>query len=182
MYCCCCCAAGVPLLPALSSTLWAVGCQLRMPTRLECPSSFTTGWVRDEVSPPSGISQICAAENTLRPKAEGRNKAGGAPGLQRWWSSWAGASYHDAAVLGAAGDDVVVVGTELDVQDRPRVAAHGRVTHVDASRLRGGEGRGGEGTSEVRTRRTLNEQQKFSGWQSLRISSVPRQSAASVLK
>lgn len=44
-------------------------------------------------------------------------------------------SYHDAAILGAAGDDVVIVGAELDVQDGPRVAAHGRVVHVDAARL-----------------------------------------------
>lgn len=46
------------LIPALISTLWAVGCQLRMPTRLEWPSSLTTGSVRGEVSPLSGISQI----------------------------------------------------------------------------------------------------------------------------
>lgn len=45
------------------------------------------------------------------------------------------ASYHDAAVLRAAGDDVVIVGAELDVQDGPRVAAHGRVVHVDTARL-----------------------------------------------
>lgn len=45
------------------------------------------------------------------------------------------ASYHDAAVVGAAGDDVVVVGAELDVQDGPRVAAHGGVAHVDPARL-----------------------------------------------
>lgn len=45
-------------LPALISTLWAVGCQLRMPTRLECPSSLTTGSFRGDMRPPSGISQI----------------------------------------------------------------------------------------------------------------------------
>lgn len=44
-------------------------------------------------------------------------------------------SYHDAAVLGATGDDVVVVGAELDVQHGPRVAAHGGVVHVDPARL-----------------------------------------------
>lgn len=46
------------VIPALISTLWAVGCQLRMPTRLEWPSSLTTGSVSGEVSPLSGISQI----------------------------------------------------------------------------------------------------------------------------
>lgn len=50
------------------------------------------------------------------------------------------ASYHDAAVLGAAGDDVVVVGAELDVQDGPRVAAHGGVVHVDTARLQRTQG------------------------------------------
>lgn len=46
-------------IPAVNSTLWAVGCQLRMPTLLEWPSSFTTGSLSGEVRPPSGISQIC---------------------------------------------------------------------------------------------------------------------------
>lgn len=41
--------------PALSSTLRAVGCQVMMPTRLLCPSSTTTGSVRGETSPFSGI-------------------------------------------------------------------------------------------------------------------------------
>lgn len=43
------------LLPALSSTFRAVGCQATMPTLLEWPSSTTTGSVRDRVSPFSGI-------------------------------------------------------------------------------------------------------------------------------
>lgn len=34
-----------PPLPALSRTLRAVGCHEMMPTRLECPSSVTTGSV-----------------------------------------------------------------------------------------------------------------------------------------
>lgn len=51
-------------------------------------------------------------------------------------------AYHDTAVLGAAGDDVVVVRTELDVQDRPCVAAHGGVGHVDAPRLQRDKGGG----------------------------------------
>lgn len=55
--------------PALISTLWAVGCQLRMPTRLEWPSSFTTGSVSDVVSPPSGISQICSPKTTCHSRA-----------------------------------------------------------------------------------------------------------------
>lgn len=69
--------------------------------------------------------------------------------MPRWGRSH---SYHDAAVLGAAGDDVVVVGTELDVQDGPRVAAHGRVGHVDTAGLRGQKhGDGGEdGTKGTR--------------------------------
>lgn len=41
-------------------------------------------------------------------------------------------TYHHAAVLGAAGDDVVIVRTEFDVEDGARVAAHGGVGHVDA--------------------------------------------------
>lgn len=52
--------------PALSSTLWAVGCQFRMPTRLQWPSSFTTGSVSGEVSPPSGISQIWSQNPTCK--------------------------------------------------------------------------------------------------------------------
>lgn len=114
------------LSPALSSTLWAVGCQLRMPTRLECPSSLTTGSLSGAVSPPSGISQICPAggSGVRQEAARGRSRKEVRRG-----------SYHDAAVLGAAGDDVVVVGAELDVQDGPRVAAHGRVAHVDPARL-----------------------------------------------
>lgn len=51
------------------------------------------------------------------------------------FSSVSGHTHHDAAVLRAAGDDVVVVRTELDFQHRARVAAHGGVGHVDASRL-----------------------------------------------
>lgn len=49
--------------------------------------------------------------------------------------SWRSGGYHDAAVFRAAGDDVVVVRTELDVQDRPCVAAHSGVGHVDPSCL-----------------------------------------------
>lgn len=44
-------------------------------------------------------------------------------------------SYHDTAVLRAAGNDVVIVRTELDFQDRTCVAADSRVGHVDTSRL-----------------------------------------------
>lgn len=44
-------------------------------------------------------------------------------------------AYHNAAVLRAAGNDVVVVRTKFNVQDRPRVAAHSGVGHVDAPRL-----------------------------------------------
>lgn len=47
-------------------------------------------------------------------------------------------SYHDAAVLRTTGDDVVVVGTELNVQDRTCVAADGGVGHVDTSGLEAG--------------------------------------------
>lgn len=43
--------------------------------------------------------------------------------------------YHHAAVLRAAGNDVVIVRTEFDVEDGPRVAAHGGVGHVDTPRL-----------------------------------------------
>lgn len=101
------------------STLWAVGCQLRKPTRLEWPSSFTTGSVRGEVSPPSGISQICPAAKIATRSAEASGRTG------------RDLAYHHAAVLRAAGDDVVIVRTKLDVEDGAGVAAHGGVGHVD---------------------------------------------------
>lgn len=47
------------LLPALSSTLRAVGCQATMPTLFEWPSKMTTGSVRERVSPFSGICHTC---------------------------------------------------------------------------------------------------------------------------
>lgn len=56
---------------------------------------------------------------------------------------------HDTAVLGAAGNDVVIVRTELDVQDRPCVAAHGGVGHVDTSRLAQGQHHEGSSTTGV---------------------------------
>lgn len=43
--------------------------------------------------------------------------------------------YHDAAVLRATGDDVVIVRAKLDVQDGARVAAHGGAGQVNASCL-----------------------------------------------
>lgn len=87
---------------------------------------MTTGSVSGDVSPPSGISQTCPAGGSgLRQEAARLQRRKEVPC----------ASYHDAAVVGAAGDDVVVVGAELDVQDGPRVAAHGRVAHVDPARL-----------------------------------------------
>lgn len=45
------------ILPAVSRMLRAVGCQLTMPTRLECPSRTTTGSDRGRVSEWSGICQ-----------------------------------------------------------------------------------------------------------------------------
>lgn len=117
----------MPALPALISTLWAVGCQLRMPTRFECPSSLTTGSVSGEVSPPSGISQICWSETNLALRHDTSCSGGRAEENGR--------SYHDAAVLGTAGDDVVVVRTELDVQNRTCVSTHGGVGHVYTSGL-----------------------------------------------
>lgn len=44
---------------------------------------------------------------------------------------WRDLTYHNAAVLRAAGNDVVIVRTKFDVEDGPRVAAHGGVGHVD---------------------------------------------------
>ena len=44
-------------------------------------------------------------------------------------------AYHDTAVLGATGNDVVIVRTKLDVQDRSCVAAHSGVGHVYTSCL-----------------------------------------------
>ena len=43
--------------------------------------------------------------------------------------------YHHTAVLRAAGYDVVVMGTELNVQHGPCVATHRGVGHVNTSRL-----------------------------------------------
>lgn len=65
------------------------------------------------------------------------------------------ASYHDAAVLRAAGDDVVVVGAELDVQDGSRVAAHGGVVHVDASRLQREQGERAKSQNFEEKKKTL---------------------------
>lgn len=114
-------------IPALMSTLWAVGCQLRRPTRLEWPSSLTTGSVSGKVSPPSGISQIYPIAKRANTSAEHAGRT--------WPRVWCGSAYHHAAVLRAAGNDVVVVRTKFDVQDRPRVSAHSGVGHVDAPRL-----------------------------------------------
>lgn len=66
------------------------------------------------------------------------------------------ASYHDAAVLGAAGDDVVVVGAELDVQDGSRVAAHGGVVHVDTARLQRPQRVSSQVAQLLRGRKSLN--------------------------
>lgn len=56
-------------VPALSSTLRAVGCQATMPTLLEWPSSTTTGSVRDRVSPFSGICHTCKGKESAQPRA-----------------------------------------------------------------------------------------------------------------
>lgn len=47
------------------------------------------------------------------------------------------AAYHDGAVLGAAGDDLVVVGTPVYVQHRSCVPAHCWIGLVDPARLQG---------------------------------------------
>lgn len=117
------------VIPALISTLWATGCQLRMPTRLEWPSSLTTGSVSGEVSPPSGISQIYLPR--IKPQVK---QSDGETWRTAGWLL-GDRCYHDAAVLRAAGNDVVIVRTELDFQDRTCVAADSRVGHVDTSRL-----------------------------------------------
>lgn len=46
---------GVCIVPAVRSMLRVVGCQLTMPTRLECPSRTTTGSERGRVREWSGI-------------------------------------------------------------------------------------------------------------------------------
>lgn len=46
-------------------------------------------------------------------------------------------THHDSAVLGATGDDLVIVGTPIDVQHWPRVAAHGGVGFVNPACLEG---------------------------------------------
>lgn len=46
-------------------------------------------------------------------------------------------THHDSAVLGAAGDDLVIVGTPIDVQHRPRVATHCGVGLVNPACLEG---------------------------------------------
>lgn len=65
------------------------------------------------------------------------------------------ASYHDAAVLGAAGDDVVVVRAELDVQDGPSVATHSGVVHVDTARLQSTQRVSSQVTQLLRRRKSL---------------------------
>lgn len=47
-----------------------------------------------------------------------------------------GRSYHNGAVLGAAGYDEVIVRTPVDIQHGTRVSAHRRDHFVDAARLR----------------------------------------------
>lgn len=46
-------------------------------------------------------------------------------------------TYHDGAVLGAAGDDLVIMGTPVDVQHRSRVATHCGVGLVNPACLKG---------------------------------------------
>lgn len=44
-------------------------------------------------------------------------------------------SYHHWAVLGAAGDDLIIVGAPVNIQHWTGVPAHCRAGFVDASRL-----------------------------------------------
>ena len=60
------------LLPALRSTLRAVGCQATMPTLFEWPSKMTTGSVRERVSPFSGICHTCWQRKKGHPHESGR--------------------------------------------------------------------------------------------------------------
>lgn len=75
--------------------------------------------MRGKVSPPSGISQICPTAKIATRSAEASRRIG------------RDLAYHNAAVLRAAGDDVVIVRAKLDVEDGARVATHGGVGHVD---------------------------------------------------
>lgn len=50
--------------------------------------------------------------------------------------------HHDAAVLRATGNDVVIVRTKLDVQDWACVAAHVGIGHVDTPCLQRGTPKG----------------------------------------
>lgn len=88
----------------------------------------------DGVCERQGQSTIWDFPNLSNSRREADTSAGNrgknAASRVRW-----GLAYHDAAVLRAAGDDVVIMGAEFDVEDRPRVAAHGGVGHVDTPRL-----------------------------------------------
>ena len=65
-------AEAAQLLPALRSTLRAVGCQATMPTLFEWPSKMTTGSVRERVSPFSGICHTCWKRKKGDPHESGR--------------------------------------------------------------------------------------------------------------
>lgn len=65
-------AEAAQFLPALRSTLRAVGCQATMPTLFEWPSKMTTGSVRERVSPFSGICHTCWKRKKGDPHESGR--------------------------------------------------------------------------------------------------------------
>lgn len=56
------------ILPALRRTLRAVGCHVIMPTRLEWPSSTTTGSAMGATRPFSGICHTCGGHRHQRRK------------------------------------------------------------------------------------------------------------------
>lgn len=88
-----------------------------MPTRLVWPSRVTTGSRRGSVRPPSGISQTC------------REEASESWALQYQIPAWSAllarvptTTHHDCAILGATGNDIIIVWAPGDVQHRGCVA------------------------------------------------------------
>lgn len=76
--------------------------------------------------------------------AEGRKHEGKGGERGGWWRAERSRTHLDGAILRRRGNDVVVKGAELNVEDRGRVAGHLGVVQIDAARLIKGVGeRGG---------------------------------------
>lgn len=107
-----------------------------MPTRLVWPSRVTTGSRRGSVRPPSGISHTCR---------EGASGPGGLPlvsdpVLEPLLAHVPTTTHHDCAILGATGNDIVIVRAPGDVQHGGGVATDRGHILVHTSSLAGTEG------------------------------------------